>query len=165
YSQARPLLEEALEIDKAKLGADHPYVGGDLKNLGLIFKKEGDYQKAEDYFRKSLNIFEQRLPKNHKYITETLTNLGEVLTYNGSFEEAGQILNELLEIQKEALDAGHWKIARTRILLEINLFELSKFDTARSLLKNGHDKLKLAQRPENEYTRKALQYLKIIREK
>ena len=52
YQEAIPIAERAVEVAKRARGPENPETADALNNLGFLFKKIGDYAKAEPLFRK-----------------------------------------------------------------------------------------------------------------
>ena len=52
YKEAIPIAERAVEVAKRARGTEAPESAEALNNLGLLFKKIGDYAKAEPLPRK-----------------------------------------------------------------------------------------------------------------
>jgi len=66
-----PLRKKAVEVAKRTLGPDHPKTADALNNLGFIFKKTGDYGKAEPLYQEALRIRQEVLgPETSPYGTE-----------------------------------------------------------------------------------------------
>ena len=65
YSEAEPLLLQALEIDRRSLPEDHPSLATHLNNLALLYKSQGRYSEAEPVYLQALEIVRQKMPKNH----------------------------------------------------------------------------------------------------
>ncbi|RUM58030.1 MAG: tetratricopeptide repeat protein [Persephonella sp.] len=56
---------KALKIRKKELDENHPHLANSYNNLGLLYKDEGDYEKAEEFYLKALRIVEKVLGENH----------------------------------------------------------------------------------------------------
>ncbi|RIK77658.1 hypothetical protein DCC62_09130 [candidate division KSB1 bacterium] len=68
--------EQALAIDRAVYGEQHPYVAIRLNNLGLVWADLSEYQKAIDYFEQALAIDRAVYGDNHPSVARELNNLG-----------------------------------------------------------------------------------------
>jgi len=89
YAQAKTSLEQALEIDIASYGEDHPAVARDLTNLGFLLKNQGELGKSQKRFERALEINESTYGSEHPAVATSLNNLGIVL------KDQGQKKNEL----------------------------------------------------------------------
>ena len=65
YSDAEPLLEEALLIRRRVLGADHPDTAESLNNLAELYRVQGRYAEAAPLFKEAVEIMERVLRVEH----------------------------------------------------------------------------------------------------
>ncbi len=96
-----------MEIDEKALGPDHPAVATDLNNLGLLYNKLGDYDKAEPLYKRALEIDEKALGPDHPGVATGLNNLGELYYNLDDFAKAEPLYKRALEITEEALGPDH----------------------------------------------------------
>ena len=59
YSQAAPLLRDALAIREDALGPEHPDTATALNNLANLFRDQGDYAEARPLLECALAILEK----------------------------------------------------------------------------------------------------------
>jgi tetratricopeptide (TPR) repeat protein len=78
YQQARSLLERALAIDQAHLGAD-PATASVLNNLANILDAQGDLRAARTLLERALAISEARLGADHPDTVQSRQNLAAVV--------------------------------------------------------------------------------------
>jgi tetratricopeptide (TPR) repeat protein len=72
---AEVALQKALALNEKARGPDDTLVGNDHANLGRLYFRNGDCERAQQEFRKALDIYalnvrNRRLPKDHPYIQE-----------------------------------------------------------------------------------------------
>jgi len=67
--------------------------------LGIIYKREGNYQKALDYYEKSLRLYE--LSKDYKKLCTVWINISTLYYDWGKFDKALEIGRKALNIAKE----------------------------------------------------------------
>jgi tetratricopeptide (TPR) repeat protein len=79
HPQARALLERALAIREAHLGADHPQTVRSLGNLALVLRAQGDLQGARTLHERALAILEARLGADHPDTVRSRQNLAAVV--------------------------------------------------------------------------------------
>jgi len=79
YTQAAPLLQQALTMGEHSLGSDHSYLGVILNNLALLYRAQGRSEEAEPLLRRALTICEQALPPDHPDTAITLENYASLL--------------------------------------------------------------------------------------
>ncbi len=67
YDEALRCYEEALRARTAALGAEHHEVGRTLWNMGALFKKQGDAERARRTLLEAHRIFAARLGAEHPH--------------------------------------------------------------------------------------------------
>ncbi len=90
--------EKALEIRK-KLG-DELGSAKDHNNIGLIFVKRREYDKALDRFNKSLKIRLRQKEQDKKQIAASFSNMGLVYSKKGELSTALSYYKDALELDK-----------------------------------------------------------------
>jgi tetratricopeptide (TPR) repeat protein len=125
YTQAAPLLQQALTVVERSLGSDHSDLGDILDNLACLYWAQGRYEEAEPLLRRALTINEQALPPDHPDTAITLDNLAHLYLVQGRYEEAEPLYRRALTIYEQALPPDHPYIAKTlenyaSLLREIN---------------------------------------------
>src|SRR5262249_44658590 len=65
YSQAAPLLRDALAIREKVLGPEHPHTATSLNNLALLLQDQGDLAGARLLYERALAINEKALGPEH----------------------------------------------------------------------------------------------------
>jgi len=89
YQEALPIAEKAVEVAKRARGPEHLDTADALNNLGLLFKKSGDYAskldqamgeyaKAEPLLLEALQIRQKALGPEHPDTARSLDDLGEL---------------------------------------------------------------------------------------
>jgi Tfp pilus assembly protein PilF len=61
-------------LEKA-LGPDHPDVAASLNNLAMLYDTQGNYDKAEPFYKRSLAIVEKALGPAHPKVATSLENV------------------------------------------------------------------------------------------
>jgi Flp pilus assembly protein TadD len=114
------LLEEALRIRVASLGAENPRTAQALHDLGLALLAAGEIESAERRLREALRVRRTALSRDHPDVAATLVALGRLLRTGGQLDEsrvmlveAGDLLGdrsdplrEELRAEMDALDAA-----------------------------------------------------------
>ncbi len=78
YSEAEPLLQEALAMSKRVLGDEHPDVATSLNNLALLYDNQGRYSEAEPLYQEALAMRKRVLGDEHPDVATSLFNLGGI---------------------------------------------------------------------------------------
>ena len=98
-NEAFPIIERALQLYEKQIGSQKRKISYELStynlNLGILYKDQGDYQKAIFYLNRSLNIF--------YYSTTAHYVIGLCYTQIGRYEEAINHLTKAMEFSKHSL--------------------------------------------------------------
>ena len=73
--------------------------GSSLNNLGQLYYSQGDYSKAEQYFKNSLDIKEKALGFNHPDLVTILENLAYVYRATKRDKEARELIKRADKIK------------------------------------------------------------------
>ena len=113
YRDARPLLEEGLELRERHLGAATSETAESAHHLALAHHALDELADAEALFERALVIQRRELDEDDPALATTLSDYGYLLTYRGAYERAEAALLEALAIQERALHPGDPRIADT----------------------------------------------------
>ncbi len=78
YAEAEELYRQALEIDRATIGAGHPDYAIDLNNLAGVLVKLGRPDEARVHYEQALAIFRASLPPDHPHIQKVQAHLSKL---------------------------------------------------------------------------------------
>ena len=81
--------------------------------IGLVYYKQGDYEKALEYYRKALVIKEKQLGNNHPSTSITYNNIGLVYKKQGDYKKALEYYRKALAIREKVLGKEHPDTATT----------------------------------------------------
>jgi tetratricopeptide (TPR) repeat protein len=107
YSQAAPLLRDALAICEKTLGPEHRGTAGSLNNLANVLRAEGDVAGARPLFERALAIYEKALGPEHPRTVTSLDNLAGLLQAQGDLTAARPLFEHALAIREKALGPEH----------------------------------------------------------
>lgn len=93
-AEALPLAEKALNLADKEYGAESGEKALSLNNLALIYKRQGDYEKAADLYRRSLVISERIVGPKNPSLLVTFNNLAATYEAMGLPEQADKIYQE-----------------------------------------------------------------------
>jgi tetratricopeptide (TPR) repeat protein len=113
YTQAAPLLQQALTIIERSLGSDHSYLGDILNCLAQLYRDQGRSEEAEPLFQRALVIREKALGLDHPNTGITLNNLANLNRAQGRYKEAELLYQRSLAIKEKVLPPDHPEIANT----------------------------------------------------
>jgi CHAT domain-containing protein/tetratricopeptide (TPR) repeat protein len=107
YQKSLPLLQQSEEIFKgAKKENDvvYPII---LNNLGILFEKMGQYDKAMSYYKLGLDIRRKIYKEEHVHypllVPISLTNVASLYMMLKDYEKARQLFEEAVEIRRRLL--------------------------------------------------------------
>lgn len=148
YTEAQPLLRQALEIRQSRYEENHPLVAHSLNNLALNLQEQGDFSAAEALFHKALQIQRDHYGAAHEDIAVSLFNLAEIRRMRGDFEQAEQLLLKSHEMYRTLYGEQHKGVAETLHTLAVLQDERGSYDDAE---KNYQTALTLFQNLYGEY--------------
>ncbi len=82
-------------------------------NLAGLYRSQGDYQKAEEFYLKALKIREEVLGTNHPDTATTYNNLALLYRSQGDYQKAEEFYLKALKITEEILGTNHPDTATT----------------------------------------------------
>lgn len=95
YEKAMRFFSEAYQLSE-KMNEPFP---DPLNNIGILYFKQGNYQRAIEYYQRALEI--ERANDNKLGMLNTITNIGIAYTKAGQPVPAQQYLNEALKLSVE----------------------------------------------------------------
>ena len=117
YEDSQPLLEEALEIRRQRLGEESLETAHSFDLLANLYHDQGDFDRAEPLFRRALEIRELLLGAEHLHVAVSLNNLGFHYRERGDGEAAEPLFQRALTIQQELLGLEHLDVATSLVNL------------------------------------------------
>ncbi len=105
YSQAKPLYEKALAIDKDAIGEKHPTYATLLSSMAMLDQRTGNVTGAESLYQQALAIRKESLGDKHPSYATSLKSLAEFYDSTGNFAKAAPLAAQGLQIYRDELDA------------------------------------------------------------
>ena len=84
-----------------------------LDDLGILYKKMGDYEQAKDYHLRSLAIKEKQLSPDRLDVASSYYNLGIVYYAKGELDQAKDYNERSLAIREKQLSPDHVDVAQS----------------------------------------------------
>jgi len=112
---------KALEILSGSQGPAHPEVATTYNNLGALYLKSKQWEKAADAHRRALDLRLAMLGSAHPNTSASQLGLALALNKLGKLKEAESLLRSALAGLTESLGAGHWRTANVRYYLGVIL--------------------------------------------
>ena len=101
YSEAEPLIKEALDIGIISLGRIHPDVANTMSNLAALYSHQGRYSEAEPLIKEAREIYVIAYGKLNESVAKVLHLLGIVYYEKILYKESIKYLTEAQEIYKK----------------------------------------------------------------
>jgi eukaryotic-like serine/threonine-protein kinase len=105
FPLATRLATEALQLNRAALGAEHPRVAGEMANLAFLLDRTERRAEAEAMAREALRIADAKLPPQHVVARSVRILLGNILSRTGRLEEAERRIAEVVAIERRLPEA------------------------------------------------------------
>ena len=155
-AEAIGLLDEALQLFRARLGDRHPELAPFLRMLATTLRDVGRTREAAETFERTLEIERASLGAEHHEVAKTIHDLADLLREEGRFARAEVHYRECLAILAKTLPPGHVHVGRATTSLGLVLVDQgehveaeSSFRRALSILSGGlpagHDLIAKAQ--------------------
>jgi serine/threonine-protein kinase len=106
----------ALDIYDTRLGRQHGATISALNNLGVLYMRAGEPERAEQVFRELIELSEPKYGRDHGSVAGHYQNLGTVIGRQGRFAEAVPLHRQAHEIFNKTLP-GHFMTAYPLISL------------------------------------------------
>ena len=112
FARAEPLLVQALTLQEARFGPDHPEVATSVHNLAHLLWTTGRMAAAEPLLGRAVAIRERSLGPADPALASSLNGLAVVLKNTNRAEMAEPLYRRALAIDQASLGAGHPNLAR-----------------------------------------------------
>ena len=122
FAQAEPLAQQALELRRTILRADHPDLAFSTSLLGWIQHERGRSKDGEALLREAVALWPRTRPLNPGAHARTLNDLGVVRESQQAYDEAAALYREALAIRRRALGSSDRAVATTGSNLAVVLF-------------------------------------------
>ena len=102
YAEVVLGLSEGDDINRAEL----------VDNLGIVYAKQGEYDKALQQFGNALSIYQKKYGPEHSKVANSLNSLGVVLGKQGKYQKALEYYQKALVIFENTLGPEHPLVAQ-----------------------------------------------------
>ncbi|GAC1466731.1 MAG: hypothetical protein NVSMB9_07600 [Isosphaeraceae bacterium] len=107
FRESQETAQRLVELQRRRLGADHPDYASALTNLALLYQKQGEFVTAEPLLRDALEIRRKSLGELDPQFAASLIHLAELFQLQGSLAAAEPLMRQALEIRREAQGERH----------------------------------------------------------
>ena len=128
--------EEALEVDlrlirlSEETNGQNETTASSYNNIGVVFNRLGDYDKALIYKNKALEIRKEILGEKHADTASSYNNIGVDYSCLKNNDESLKYYNKALEIRKEVLGEKHTDTASSYDNIGVVYNNLGEYDKA-----------------------------------
>jgi len=152
-AEAEPAAREALELDRALRGDEHPTTAMSRIHLAQVLHARGRLDESIALYREALPVLDRTLGPEHRNTHASWNNLGIVLGEAEDFAGAEQVHRRLLEMRRQ-LSGGddNRDVAASLQNLAATLIRQSRFAEAESLSHAAHG-IYMRTTPEGHYLR------------
>ncbi|KAJ5184564.1 hypothetical protein N7472_009404 [Penicillium cf. griseofulvum] len=100
-------VKQMMEMNKTKLGEDHPDTLSSMANLASTYTNQGRWEEAEQLQVQVMETNKTKLGEDHPYTLSSMANLASTYTNQGRWEEAEQLQVQVMETSKRILGEDH----------------------------------------------------------
>jgi len=124
YQGSERNFREALPVLEERLGKDHGSTLFAMNNLGYLYARSGELEKAEPIYKELVERQIGKYGTSHRSLANSYQNLGGALTKLGRYDESIPLHRQAYEIYKSVLSDDNYIIAFP--LLSISYAELQQ---------------------------------------
>ena len=136
FVRAEELYQEVFSIWSGP--GEHPVdYAVSLHNLGLLYEKQGKYDKAESLLKRDLEITLRVLGEKHPSVAHSLESLAVAYTAQGKYTDAEPLFRQSLNLYRES--GGEKTAACARVLNNLGFLyvQIGNFESALPLLQRA----------------------------
>ena len=122
YPQAEPLAQQALDLRRATLRADHPDIAFSASLLGWVQHERGRSKEGEALLREALALWPNARPANPGGHARTLNDLGVVSEAQQAYDSAQKFYEQALAMRRRELGGSNRAVATTASNLSVVLY-------------------------------------------
>ena len=142
-SRAAGDYKKSLAQVKASLAAfrstdsDHPRIAFVRSNMGVLYRKLGQYAESQRQFDDALSLHERQFGAEHPATAGVLKNIGLLMEDLGAFAKAEQVHRRALAIEQATFGNEHYRVSDTAHNLGMALLAQGKYDQAEDYLQQA----------------------------
>ena len=134
---SKRLHEQALQLQIAAFGPDHPNVAPTLISLGAVNTALGNYRETGELYERAIVLTEAMLGDEHPQLAACLNNLGFLLAQLDQHAAALPHYERALQIHQRSLGAEHPTTANTLANLGVSVAALGEPEEGEALLQQA----------------------------
>ena len=130
FDEAEPLLREAIRVQQATLGGDHPDLSATLSSLAELYVAQERWDEARVLLMHSLKIREFSAGPDHPFTALVVYALGEIAMAEKNWLEAEALFGRVVVIRQQNFGPQHRSLAYPLTRLGIALHGLGDLEGA-----------------------------------
>jgi hypothetical protein len=147
-----PLLEETLQLAKARLGLEHPSTLNTMNSLAIAYLHAGKLDRALPLFEETFKVRKATLGSEHPDTLTSMGNLGQAYERAGKRDLALPLLEETFKSEKATLGPDHPNTLTSMSNLALAYDRAGKRGLALPMLEEGLKLTKAALGPDHPDT-------------
>lgn len=152
-------LSKAEALLRARLGAQHLWLGDALRNLGALRLKNGQLDAAMSAASEARAIYERGFGPRYDHYPTVLLIQAQIHSRQGQPAAAEPLFQRALAIRRESLPPAHYFIALAELAYAEFLLTAGRRVEARTLLSHAHAALSATWGPQHPRTQSAFELL------
>ncbi|SNT01993.1 CHAT domain-containing protein [Tardiphaga sp. OK246] len=133
FGEAEGLYQRSLAIRRQMVGAGDPGVARTLNSIGILNRRQGHLDKAEEFEKQALAIAE-KISSTSPLVVSVLNSLAYTYQTQGKFSEAQQAYNKAIQIVQKNSSDGGLQLAELRNDFAVSYLLQGKLPEAKALL-------------------------------
>lgn len=134
HSQTVHWLEQALAINRVKLGEMHPETESNLFTLGQSQMHLGDFEAGIERLESALQLSRQLWGEQHLVTASRINDLGVAYQTNGQLNEARAKFSSAIDIRQQLLPEDHFALGESIRNLGVTFLDQGNAEQASKLL-------------------------------
>ncbi len=156
FSEALPLLDEALQLREARFGADHPNTMTVRNNMAVVARNAGNLEEALRLAKETMESHRRVLGDKHLHTIGAIHNYADLLRELEQFDESEQWFKQGLELATAHLMTRDFRTGFYHTGYGEVLRVQKRWDLAERELKLGFEILQEQLGPQHAKTKRAL---------
>ncbi|MBS1557244.1 MAG: CHAT domain-containing protein [Bacteroidetes bacterium] len=96
-TQAKPLLDQAIEITEKEKGRESYFFAWTIESLATFYKLTGHYEKADSLYQQALHVYETSVGKSNLSYLSAETNLAKLHLIRQEYDQAEALFLQIKE--------------------------------------------------------------------
>ena len=155
FSEAQPIMAEALAEKRRTLGSMHPQTISALEAYGIFLTRKGDYVQAKLLLDEALQANTKLHGEQHSLIGYDYVNLGILEFMRGNYALSEQLYRSAMVVYSHTLEPNNVYVAAAELSLARVLVRLNKTEEAIMYARHALDKFVAIYGTENPMTQRA----------